>query len=213
MEYNIRHGISVPRNRLLINHGIHLLPYTGAGSGITRAINSSPNMQFVSNTITNEFVISIERPEIPEEQIINQDNLENIPDSITDTTLDTIPDTTLDSIHDTIPDSILDSTPDSTPDTTLDTIPDSTPDSTPDSKTSIKLLRKKDLSDKQKDIINFCSVPRSSKEILKRAGVSYHSTNVQKYITDLIDNGFLERTIPEQPFDKNQKYRRIRKKK
>ena len=209
MEYNIRHGISVPRNRLLFNHGIHLLPYTGAGSGITRAINSSPNMQFVSNTITNEFVISIERPEIPEEQIINQDNLENIPDSITDTTLDTIPDTTLDSIHDTIPDSILDSTPDSTPDTTLDTIPDSTPDS----KTSIKLLRKKDLSDKQKDIINFCSVPRSSKEILKRAGVSYHSTNVQKYITDLIDNGFLERTIPEQPFDKNQKYRRIRKKK
>jgi hypothetical protein len=44
-------------------------------------------------------------------------------------------------------------------------------------------------------------------------GVSYHSTNVQKYITDLIDNGFLERTIPEQPFDKNQKYRRVKKKK
>ena len=33
---NILHGASVPRNKLLFNHGINLLPYTGAGSGITR---------------------------------------------------------------------------------------------------------------------------------------------------------------------------------
>ena len=31
---SIKHGASVPRNKLLFNHGINLLPYTGAGSGI-----------------------------------------------------------------------------------------------------------------------------------------------------------------------------------
>ena len=30
---SILHGASVPRNKLLFNHGINLLPYTGAGSG------------------------------------------------------------------------------------------------------------------------------------------------------------------------------------
>lgn len=177
----------------------------GAGSGITRAINGYPNMQFTNNSLTNEFVITIERKEIPEELIISSPNLNYIPnttpDSIHNSTLDTIPDTIHNSIHDSIHDTIP------------DTIPDTTPDSIPDSQLAHKRLRKKDLNDKQKDIINFCSVPRTSKEILQRVGVSYHSTNVQKYIMDLIDNVFLERTIPEQPFDKNQKYRRVRKKK
>ena len=222
---NIRQGISVPRNKLLFNHGIHLLPYTGAGSGITRAINGYPNMQFTNNSLTNEFVITIERKEIPEELIISSPNLNYIPnttpDNIHNSTIDTIHnsihDTIPDTIHDSTPNSIHDSTPNSIHDTIPDTIPDSTPDtipdSTPDSQLAHKRLRKKDLNDKQKDIINFCSIPRTSKEILQRVGVSYHSTNVQKYITDLIDNGFLERTIPEQPFDKNQKYRRVKKKK
>lgn len=177
----------------------------GAGSGITRAINGYPNMQFTNNSLTNEFVITIERKEIPEELIISSPNLNYIPnttpDSIHNSTLDTIPDSTLDTIPDTIHNSIPNS------------IHDTIPDSIPDSQLAHKRLRKKDLNDKQKDIINFCSVPRTSKEILQRVGVSYHSTNVQKYITDLIDNGFLERTIPEQPFDKNQKYRRVKKKK
>lgn len=31
------------------------------------------------------------------------------------------------------------------------------------------------LTNKQKDIVNFCSVPRTSREILERAGVVYHT--------------------------------------
>ena len=31
------------------------------------------------------------------------------------------------------------------------------------------------LTNKQKDIVNFCSVPRTSREILEKAGVVYHT--------------------------------------
>ena len=37
------------------------------------------------------------------------------------------------------------------------------------------------LTNKQKDIVNFCSVPRTSREILERAGVVYHTKNIAKY--------------------------------
>lgn len=79
-----------------------------------------------------------------------------------------------------------------------------TPDTTPDT------TRPK-LTNKQKDIVNFCSIPRSSREILERAGVKYHNTNIKKYVTYLVNAGYLERTIPERPFDMNQKYRKIDK--
>ena len=37
------------------------------------------------------------------------------------------------------------------------------------------------LSNKQRDIVNFCSVPRTTKEILDRIGVSMHSKNRERY--------------------------------
>ena len=37
------------------------------------------------------------------------------------------------------------------------------------------------LTNKQKDIVNFCSVPRTSREFLERAGVVYHTKNIAKY--------------------------------
>lgn len=64
------------------------------------------------------------------------------------------------------------------------------------------------LTAKQKDLVNFCSVPRSSREILERVGVSYHSKNIQNYITSLIEAGYLEMTNPENPKANNQKYRK-----
>ena len=64
------------------------------------------------------------------------------------------------------------------------------------------------ITNKQRDIVNFCSVPRSSKEILERVGVTYHSKNIQTYIMSLIEAGYLEMTNPEHPNASNQKYRR-----
>ena len=68
--------------------------------------------------------------------------------------------------------------------------------------------KQKLLSKKQKDILNFCNIPRSSKEILKRAEVSYHSKNIERYINVLVEAGYLEMTNPENPNASNQKYRK-----
>ena len=65
------------------------------------------------------------------------------------------------------------------------------------------------LSKKQIDIVSFCNVLRSSREILERAGVTYHSKNIQNYITALINNDYLEMTNPDNPNASNQKYRRV----
>lgn len=67
------------------------------------------------------------------------------------------------------------------------------------------------ITNKQRDIVNFCSVPRSSKEILERAGVTYHSKNIQTYIMALVEAGYLEMTNSEHPNASNQKYRRNKK--
>jgi hypothetical protein len=182
---NIRSGISVPRNKLLFNHGIHLLPYTGAGSGIIRAINDTPNIHFENNTLNNEFVITIDREDIPEELIIKNPNL--------DTNLDTDLDTNLDT--DLVTDSV------------------STHDTTPVTKEVGNVLKLSKLNGKQKDILNFCSVPRSAKEILERVGVINHTKNRKKHVLSLVELGFLEMTNPENPNASNQKYVRAKRSK
>ncbi len=65
------------------------------------------------------------------------------------------------------------------------------------------------LSKKQKVIRNFCTVPRTAKEIMDRLGLSDFYNNRKRYIYDLVDAGILERTIPDKPTDPNQKYRTI----
>ena len=65
------------------------------------------------------------------------------------------------------------------------------------------------LTNNQKDIVNFCSVPRTSREILERAGVVYHTKNIAKYITSLVAAGYLQMTNPENPTASNQKYKKV----
>lgn len=66
------------------------------------------------------------------------------------------------------------------------------------------------LTNKEKDIVNFCSVPRTTKEILDRIGVSMHSKNRERYINTLVAAGYLQMTNPENPTASNQKYRKIK---
>ena len=63
----------------------------------------------------------------------------------------------------------------------------------------------------QKNIIQFCSVPRSAREILEHIGYSYHPTHITKFIKPLLQMGFLEMTDPDKPNSKNQKYRKVEK--
>ena len=53
------------------------------------------------------------------------------------------------------------------------------------------------LTKAQKDIVNFCSIPRTAKEILERKGLYNQSRARKKYIQPLLDMGVLEMTNPE----------------
>ena len=45
----------------LFNNAIYLLPYTGVGSGITRALDEDINVTFMNNDKAQEFVITVWR--------------------------------------------------------------------------------------------------------------------------------------------------------
>ena len=55
----IKAGTSMPRNMFLFNNAIYLLPYTGVGSGITRALDEDINVTFMNNDKAQEFVITL----------------------------------------------------------------------------------------------------------------------------------------------------------
>ena len=53
----------MPHNMFLFNNAIYLLPYTGVGSGITRALDEDINVSFMNNDKAQEFVITVWRGE------------------------------------------------------------------------------------------------------------------------------------------------------
>ena len=171
---DIKAGTSMPRNMFLFNNAIYLLPYTGVGSGITRALDEDINVTFMNNNKAQEFVITVWRGE--SNQVGNEvhDKSNQIEDLDTglrysNTDLDT---------------GLRHS------DTDLDT-------------------KRVTLTNKEKDIVNFCSVPRTTKEILDRIGVSMHSKNRERYITSLVAAGYLQMTNPDNPTASNQKYKKV----
>lgn len=65
---DIKNGTSMPRNMFLFTNANYLLPYTGAGSGVRRALEYDPNAIFFNGVedkeithAANEFVITIPR--------------------------------------------------------------------------------------------------------------------------------------------------------
>jgi len=77
------------------------------------------------------------------------------------------------------------------------------PDSVTNSDTNSDTLT---LSDKQKEVLAYCIIARSSREILEHIGVTYQFKNIVKFINSLVDVGLLERTIPNTPNSPRQKY-------
>ena len=189
---DIKAGTSMPRNMFLFNNAIYLLPYTGVGSGITRALDEDINVTFMNNDKAQEFVITVWRGE--SNQVGNEvhDKSNQVEDLDTglrysNTDLDTglrHSDTDLDT-------GLRHS------DTDLDT------------QLRHSATPKVSLSNKQRDIVNFCSVPRTTKEILDRIGVSMHSKNRERYITSLVAAGYLQMTNPDNPTASNQKYKKV----
>ena len=205
---DIKAGTSMPRNMFLFNNAIYLLPYTGVGSGITRALDEDINVTFMNNNKAQEFVITVWREksnEVGNEVHDKSNQVEDLDTGLrySNTDLDTglrHSDTDLDTSENDLDTGLRHS------DTDLDT-------SENDLDTQLRHsdTPKVSLSNKQRDIVNFCSVPRTTKEILDRIGVSMHSKNRERYITSLVAAGYLQMTNPDNPTASNQKYKKVNK--
>ena len=253
---DVKNGISMPRNMFLFTNANFLLPYTGAGSGVQRALEYDPNAIFTngnsnSNIIThtaNEFVITIPRncdvnwtgdslvldpPYVYGKRplISNQPKAEsNQPRLKSNQPPTESNQPRLKSNQPTVKSN--QPTAKSNQPTAKSNQPrlksnqptaksnqprlksnqprlksnqPTAESNQPNPSTAIRKLTKK-----EEDIRNFCSVPRSAKEIMDRLGITNQFKNRQKYISPLIELGVLERTIPDKPNDPNQKYRRKR---
>ena len=202
----INAGPSMPRNMFLFNNAPYLLPYTGVGSGITRALDEDINVTFMNNDKAQEFVITVWRGE--SSQVEGKSNqVEGESNQVEDhNTGLRHSDTDLDTDHDTFAEDHDTGLRHS--DTDLDTDHDTFAEDH-DTIHSYHDTKRVPLTNKQKDIVNFCSVPRTSREILERAGVVYHTKNIAKYITSLVAAGYLQMTNPENPTASNQKYKKV----
>ena len=57
------------------------------------------------------------------------------------------------------------------------------------------------------DILYFCKLPQSRRDIFAHIGVIYHSKNYSRFIEPLIEQNLLELTIPDKPKSPNQKFK------
>ena len=188
----------MPRNMFLFNNAIYLLPYTGVGSGITRTLDEDINVTFMNNDKAQEFVITVWREESNQvEKKSNQVEGKSNQVQDSDTGL-RHSDTDLDTSENDLDTRLRHSGTD------LDTSENDL-----DTRLRHSDTPKVSLSNKQRDIVNFCSVPRTTKEILDRIGVSMHSKNRERYITSLVAAGYLQMTNPENPTASNQKYKKV----
>ena len=163
---DIKAGTSMPRNMFLFNNAIYLLPYTGVGSGITRALDEDINVTFMNNDKAQEFVITVWREE--SNQVVGKSNqvgneVEGKSNQVQDS----------------------------------------------DTRLRHSDTKKVSLSNKQRDIVNFCSVPRTTAEIMERLGLSNQTKNRERYITSLVAAGYLQMTNPDNPTASNQKYKKV----
>lgn len=201
---DIKAGTSMPRNMFLFNNAIYLLPYTGVGSGITRALDEDINVTFMNNDKAQEFVITVWREESNEvekksnqvegksNQVGNQveqksNEVEEKSNQVQDS------DTRLRHSGTDLDTRLSHSN------TNLDT------------QLRHSDTKKVSLSNKQRDIVNFCSVPRTTAEIMERLGLSNQTKNRERYITSLVAAGYLQMTNPDNPTASNQKYKKVNK--
>ena len=173
----------------LFNNAIYLLPYTGVGSGITRALDEDINVTFMNNDKAQEFVITVWREESNEvEKKSNQvegksnqvgNQVEQKSNEVEEESNE------VEEKSNQVQDS--------------------------DTRLRHSDTKKVSLSNKQRDIVNFCSVPRTTAEIMERLGLSNQTKNRERYITSLVAAGYLQMTNPDNPTASNQKYKKVNK--
>ncbi len=87
-------------------------------------------------------------------------------------------------------------------------VTNSVTDSVTNSVTDSRAVRdvEAELSDRHKEVLAYCAIPRNSREILSHIGLTYQSKNIEKFIRFLVDRELLARTVPDAPNSPLQKY-------
>ena len=192
---DIKAGTSMPRNMFLFNNAIYLLPYTGVGSGITRALDEDINVTFMNNDKAQEFVITVWREESNQVEVESNQVGNEVHDKSNQ--VEGKSNQVGNEVHDKSNQVENHNTGLRHSDTDFDT------------RLRHSNTKKVSLSNKQRDIVNFCSVPRTTAEIMERLGLSNQTKNRERYITSLVAAGYLQMTNPENPTASNQKYKKV----
>ena len=180
---DIKLGTSMPRNMFLFSNAIYLLPYTGVGSGITRALDEDINVTFTNNPSAQEFVITVWREE--SNQVEGKSNQVGNEVGTKSNQVEGKSNQVGNQVE-----------------------PKSNQVQDSDTRLRHSDTPKVSLSNKQRDIVNFCSVPRTTAEIMERLGLSNQTKNRGRYITSLVAAGYLQMTNPENPTASNLKYKK-----
>ena len=161
--------------------------------GITRALKFTPDIKFVNDETLNEFVVTVERRNVGETDAKN-DRYSDREDR--DKRDEEDRDNSLSS-------KCIENNEAAKRDK----------DGVEETEDGARVVRTpyKQLPSVQKDIIQFCAIPRTAKEIMDHIGYYNNSKNMTTYVRPLLEMGYLEMTEPEKPQSKNQKYRKVRK--
>ena len=205
---DIEKGTSMPRNEQLFYHANFLLPYSGAGTGILRAVDEGLKMEFKNDEKLHEFVITIPRQTVT-------------------TSYESSVDLNNEKCHQVEEPSSLQKELSSEKSNQVDKKSNQVDKksnqvdkksnqvdkkSNQVDKKSNQVTRRAKVTNKQKDILNFCSVPRTAQEIMNRIGIDNQTNNRKRYIQALIDMGYLEPLYPESLNAPNQKYVKVKRK-
>jgi predicted HTH transcriptional regulator len=60
---DIKFGNPVIRNNQLVAYSSHTLPFSGLGSGVKRALAEQPSIELFNDTVGEQFIVIIPRPE------------------------------------------------------------------------------------------------------------------------------------------------------
>ncbi|WP_449139517.1 RNA-binding domain-containing protein [Segatella sp.] len=208
---DIKAGTSMPRNMFLFNNAIYLLPYTGVGSGITRALDEDVNVTFMNNDKAQEFVITVWREESNQVEV-ESNQVEGKSNQVEGKSnqVEGASNQVGNEVHDKSNQVEDHNTGLRHSDTDSDTRLRHS-DTDLDTQLRHSDTKKVSLSNKQRDIVNFCSVPRTTAEIMERLGLSNQTKNRERYITSLVAAGYLQMTNPDNPTASNQKYKKVNK--
>ena len=196
---------SIPHNEQLFYHANFLLPYSGAGTGIIRALDEGVEMNFVNDEQIHEFIITI--PRKVEDELANEPAKDES-NQVKEPNRDKSNQVEGESNH---PEGESNHAEESgyLKSNQVEDKSNEADDANKDNSNQVKRYGK--VTKKQKDILNFCSVPRSAQEIMDRIGIDNQTNNRKRYIQALIDLGYLMPLFPESMTASNQKYVKVKK--